>query len=136
MLNKSENQENYINILVQFVKFGIVGLSNTLISMGIYYIFVFINRKLYIIGNTVGFVVSVFNAYYWNNKYVFEKTDTGHMKPLIKTFVVYGTTFVISTALLFVMVSYLGISEYIAPAINLIITIPLNFVLNKVWAFK
>lgn len=136
MLNKSENQENYIKILVQFVKFGIVGLSNTLISMSIYYIFVFINRKLYIIGNTVGFVVSVFNAYYWNHKYVFNKTDIGHMKPLIKTFVAYGVTFMLSTGMLFVMVRYLGISEYIAPVINLIVTIPLNFVLNKVWAFK
>jgi putative flippase GtrA len=34
------------------------------------------------------------------------------------------------------MVNYLNISEFIAPILNLIITIPLNFLLNKFWAFR
>ena len=29
----------------------------------------------------------------------------------------------------------LGISQYLGPVINLLITIPLNFILNKLWAF-
>ncbi|MEG2931919.1 MAG: GtrA family protein [Ruthenibacterium sp.] len=31
---------------------------------------------------------------------------------------------------------YWGVSEWIAPVINLVITIPLNFILNKFWTFK
>ena len=120
----------------QFVKFGVVGFSNTVISLAIYYIFVLVNRELYIVGNTTGFVVSVLNAYYWNHKYVFQKPNKGHVKYLLRTFVGYGCTFGLSTFLLFIMVQYLGISQMVAPVINLMITVPLNFLINKFWTFK
>lgn len=122
-------------IIIQFIKFGMVGASNTLISLLIYYILIYFNIN-YVIASTVGFIVSVLNSYYWNNKYVFNKSDDGNLKSLIKTFVSYGATFVLSTILLIIMVDYLSISQILAPILNLVITIPLNFVLNKFWAFK
>ena len=88
----------------------------------------------YIIANIIGFVVSVLNAYYWNKKYVFKNSNTP--KKLLKVYISYGTTFFLSTFLLYLMVNVFCISEYISPIINLCITIPLNFVLNKLWAFK
>ncbi|MHB8132403.1 MAG: GtrA family protein, partial [Mobilitalea sp.] len=117
-------------------KFGLVGILNTSISLAIYYVFLFINPTLYVVGNTVGFVVSVLNSYYWNNKYVFKNSEQGHLKTILKTFMAYGGTFVLGTILLFVMVDIFEISKYLAPIINLIITIPLNFLINKFWAFK
>jgi len=129
-------KDAWIAIARQFIKFGIVGVSNTLISLAIYYIFVFISKDLYNVGYTVGFVVSVLNAYFWNNKFVFKKSQEGNTKPLIKTFISYGSTFLLGMVLLNVMVKHFGISEYIAPIINLLITIPINFLLNKFWAFK
>lgn len=126
-------------VAVQFIKFGIVGVSNTLISLAIYYIFVWISKDLYMWGNVVGWIVSVYNAFYWNNKYVFksEKQDwKSKLTRLAKNYLSYGSTFLLSTALLFVEVNYLQVSEWIAPIINLLITIPLNFLLNKFWAFR
>lgn len=131
-----KNEKNTGKSILQFIKFGIVGLSNTAISLLIYYIFIYLNPNWYLIGNAVGFFVSVLNAYYWNSKYVFIKEQKGHIKSLIKTFIVYGATFALGTALLFVMVNYLSISPVIAPLLNLILTIPLNFLLNKRWAMK
>ena len=64
MLNK--------NTIFQFIKFGIVGVSNTAISLAIYYIIYWINPKWYMIGNVAGWVISVANAFFWNNKYVFK----------------------------------------------------------------
>jgi len=132
---KKIDKEEFCNLIKQFIKFGIVGVSNTLISFLIYYVLIYFKIN-YVVANTIGFVVSVLNSYYWNNKFVFKKIAGGNLKPLIKTFVSYGTTFVISTVLLVIMVNYLNISELIAPILNLIITIPLNFLLNKFWAFK
>lgn len=120
----------------QFIKFGFIGVLNTAIYFAIYYLFIFLNKDLYIVGNTVGFVVSVLNSYYFNNKYVFEKKQEGNARPLIKMFICYGFTFLISTALLWIFVNKFNISEKIAPIINLCFTIPLNFLLNKFWAFK
>lgn len=129
--------DKMLKVLEQFMKFGLVGISNTIISMGIYYVFIYINRDLYLLGNTLGFIVSVLNSYYWNNKFVFKKDrKENHLKSLIKTYLSYGSTFILGTILLFVMVQILGISEVIAPIMNLIITIPINFILNKYWVFK
>ncbi|MEG1984738.1 MAG: GtrA family protein [Oscillospiraceae bacterium] len=131
-----QSREELWAFIKQFIKFGMVGLSNTAISLGVYYIFVCINKNLYMIGNFVGFVISVLSSFYWNNRFVFEKTQDGYLKPLLKTFISYGATFLLSSTLLFIMVNVLDISEMLAPILNLVITIPLNFILNKFWAFK
>lgn len=126
-----EQQKSFM----QFVKFCLVGVSNTAISLIVYYIFVLINKDLYILGNAVGFVVSVLNSYFWNSKFVFKKEDE-RVKTVVKTFVAYGTNLIIGTVLLYLFVDILHISEFIAPLLNLIITIPLNYILNKFWVMK
>ena len=133
------NREKFFAVMWQFIKFGIVGVSNTLISLAIYYIFVFISKDLYLWGQVVGWVVSVFNAFYWNNKYVFRSEKTGFrsvLNRLFKTYLTYGATFLLTTVLLYLEVDVWHMSEFIAPLINLLISIPLNFLLNKFWAFK
>lgn len=127
--------DNFMVTIKQFFKFGLVGVSNTLISLGTYYLLYFVGVN-YLVANAVGFVVSVLNSYYWNNKYVFKKTQDGHLKPLFKTFLSYGSTFLLSTVLLFALVQDVGISEVAAPIICIAITTPINFVINKLWAFK
>ena len=124
---------------MQFIQFGIVGLSNTFISYFSYLIFLKLGCY-YLIASVLSFVVSVTNSFYWNNKYVFKADAEGKrsfIKTYAKTFVAYSSTgLVLSNVLLFIWVQMLGISEMIAPLINLIITIPLNFIINKYWAFK
>ncbi len=134
-LFKKELTEEQWSAFMQFVKFCIVGLSNTAISLIVYYIFVLINPELYIIGNAVGFIVSVLNSYFWNSKVVFKKEDE-KAKTIVKTFVAYSTNLIIGSALLYLFVDVLNISEFVAPLLNLLITIPLNFILNKFWVMK
>ena len=123
-------------IIKQFVKFGIVGITNTIVSLVIYYMFIYINMRLYIAGSICGFIVGVLNSYYWNNRFVFKSDYRNHIKAIVKTFMSYGFTFLLSTILLIIMVEFLHVSEIFAPLFNLIITVPLNFLLNKFWAFK
>lgn len=122
------------NTLIQFVKFGIVGISNTLIGLGIYYLLLWLGAN-YLVCNALSWVVSVFNAFYWNNKYVF-KNKSFWLKALSKTYISYGFSFLISTVLLFIFVEWCGISKIVAPVLCLLVTIPLNFLLNKFWTFK
>lgn len=134
VLGKDLSEHTFEEIL-RFFKFCLVGVSNTAISLGVYYIFVFINKDFYLLGNAVGFVVSVLNSYFWNSKFVFKKTDEVS-KTIIKTFLAYGTNLLLGTGLLYLFVDLLNISEIIAPLINLIFTIPLNYLLNKFWVMK
>ena len=130
---------------LQFVKFGIVGVSNTLLS---YFINIGVLLVLapqhvswdYFAGNIISFILSVLWSFYWNNKYVFKQKDGQKRNlwmALLKTYVSYSVTGLVMTNILsFVWVDLLGISKFVAPMINLIISVPVNFILNKFWAFK
>lgn len=120
--------------IVQFIKFGIVGLSNTVIGLGSYYLFLYLGCH-YMIANILSWILSVFNAFYWNSKYVFKTTNTW-LKALLKTYVSYGISFIIGAILLYILVEIVNISDIIAPVLVLLITIPLNFILNKLWTFN
>ena len=123
----------------QFVKFGIVGLSNTLISYVIYVVLVHFSMY-YLAASLIGFLVSVINAYYWNDRYVFQMEDASKpawWKVFFKTFMSYaGTGLILNNLMLILWVDIIGINEMLGPILNLFITIPLNFLLNKYWAFK
>lgn len=123
--------------IIQFVKFGIVGLINNAVSCVVYLFLIWIGVH-YTPANIVGFTVGVFNSYYWNNKYVFnDKRGRAWWKTIIRTYLSYaGTGIVLSNILLYIWIENMGISELIAPFINLIITAPVNFVANKLWAYK
>lgn len=127
---------------LQFIKFCIVGLSNTLISYVIYSSLTFIGIY-YIVSNIIAFIISVLNSFYWNTRFVFNKPNCNpigkkyKIKMLIKTYISYaGTGLILSNILLYFMVDLWGLSPYIAPLFNLIITTPLNFLINKFWSFK
>ena len=126
-------------LILQFMRFGIVGASNTLISLGVYWLCFYVLHLNYQISNLIAHIISVTNAYYWNNRFVFKSGSAGmkeHFKSYARVFISYSFTYLIGAGLLFMWVEKLGVSEGIAPMLNLLITIPLNFLLNKFWVFR
>ncbi|MBR3469195.1 MAG: GtrA family protein [Lachnospiraceae bacterium] len=146
----------------QFIKFSIVGLSNTIISQAVYTILVYFKMH-YAPASFLGFFVSVINAYYWNQKFVFKKPEgglMGHLKTFSRTFTVYLGTYFLSLFLLFIWIDVIHISNWMTPLadlchrigfesfnekflgdtiaaiLNIFVTVPINFVMNKFWAFK
>lgn len=128
-------QHDWKFLTYQFIKFGFVGVSNAIVLLIVYYVLLYLYVH-YIIAYTIGFILSVLNAYFWNNQYVFKQARSTFWYKLFKCYVSYFTTFFISTILLYFWVDILGLSEKIAPVINICITTPINFVMNKLWAFK
>ena len=120
--------------VIQFIKFGIVGLSNTAIGLGTYYLFLWLGWH-YMVANVLSWIISVFNAFFWNSRYVF-KTRNKWLTALFRTDVSYGFSFVLGAVVLYILVEFCKISEVVAPVLVLVITIPLNFILNKFWTFR
>lgn len=134
----AESREERKALLLQFIKFGLVGVSNTLVSWACYYTILWINDDLYMVGSVVGTVVSIANAFFWNDKFVFKGNDNdwrSKLKRIGKTYVSYGGTSLLGIVLLWVEVNLFGLNKVLAPPINLIITIPLNYCINKFWTF-
>ena len=141
-------QKPSLSGLMQFIKFGIVGISNTLISYGVellcYYVvfssITFSQTAKIWLTTVVAFIISVTNSYYWNNRFVF-KTDLRlsvkeHMWRYLRTVVCYGVTGMIFAPLLKMWIASVNVPYWLVSMGTLIITIPLNFILNKFWAFK
>ena len=135
------------NGLVQFIKFGIVGLSNTVISYLLYVGALLIFQKKqwipsidYLVAQVIAFVLSVLWSFYWNNKYVFKQNEGQERNifaALLKTYVSYAFTgLFLNSVLSFIWVEVIGLSKLIAPIINLLVSVPINFLMNKFWAFK
>ncbi len=111
---------------------------NTILSYAI------TNIGFYIIGlhaqvcNILAFIITVFISFILNRKFVFKQEENKNFwKSLLKVYASYSITGLFLTAiLLFIEEQILGIPHYIATLMNLIITIPINFLLNKFWAFK
>ena len=121
---------------MQFIKFGLVGVLNTFVHLGVYFVAFEIIGLHYLIANTLGFLISVLNAYFWQRKFVFKTQEKGSFSQLIKVYSVYGCTFLLGSVTLFLMVELAGIHELLAPVINIAVTLPVNFLLNKFWAFR
>ena len=139
VLNK--NWEGFM----QFVKFGIIGLSNTVISYILNVTVLLILSPFsvswdFCAGNMVGFLLSVLWSFYWNNRFVFtmqEGQQRSVWKALLKTYLAYGFTgIILNNILSWLWITKFGISKFIAPVINLIVSVPLNFIINKLWAFR
>lgn len=142
---KKDLKENMLDSLTQFVMFGIVGVSNTVISYLINILVLVLLRPFglawdYVAGNIVAFLLSVLWSFYWNNRVVFVQGEGQHRnlwKALLKAYAAYGFTgIILNNILSWLWISTFHISKYIAPLINLIISVPLNFVINKLWTFK
>ncbi len=126
--------------LVQFLKFGMVGAINTVLSYiitnGCYYGF----RLHEQISNLISFLITVLISYLLNSRFVFRQQE-GNRQPwyreLAKVYASYALTeLVLMGVLLFIQERLLGIPHFIATFLNLCITVPLNFVLNKFWAYR
>ena len=118
----------------RFIKFAIVGFGNLFVSLVTYYLLVFFSIN-YQIANIGGFITGSLNGYIWNRIWVF-KNSKRDMVSIIKFYLTYMSTWLLSALLLYIWVEKMGISDKIAPVINVFITTPINYLLNKYWVFK
>ncbi|MBR2288595.1 MAG: GtrA family protein [Clostridia bacterium] len=148
--------------LVQFIKFGLVGVTSTLISYGVemlcYYVLfrdtdfsgaaTVLSRILPVsadqvrVGATtlIAFAISVTHSYLLNSHFTFaEQKQTGRggkIRAYLKTVASYALTGLLLAPAIKIWLVGIGIPFYVASLMSLVVTIPINFVLNKFWAFR
>jgi len=75
------------------------------------------------------------NGYIWNRVWVF-KNSKKNLSSIVKFYLSYLSTWLLSAILLYIWIEVFNISDKIAPIINVVITTPINYLLNKYWVFK
>lgn len=139
MMNRLKN-EDIKNLIIDFVKFGVVGVINTFTSYGIVNLCYYVLKLHLQLSNAIAFIISVLVSFSLNSIFVFKKkfkSKKNLINTLIKTYLSYSFTGLILTAILIhIECNIIGIPLYIASLLNLVITVPINFILNRFWAFK
>lgn len=132
-------RKNLTNVIPEkywsFTKFGLVGLSNTAISLIVYSAFVYFGVH-YQIANIAAFVLSSLNGFLLNRTWVFKAKNQSFLGQGLRYYIIYCSSLLISMALSYVWIEIFHIDKYIVPFLNLVVTIPYNYLFNKLWAFK
>lgn len=121
----------------ELTKYTLVGLGSTVIQYIIYSICYYVTAN-YFFANIMGFLVSVWNSYFWNRRFVFHSEDTTvWWRVLLKSYAVYFGTGVVATNLLsYLFIQKLGMSPYLSPILIVLILYPVNYLVNKRWAHR
>lgn len=123
----------------QVFKFGIVGVFNTVISYVVYVVLVYIGMH-YLAANVIAYFAGIINSFIWNSRYVFKAEEDPNRNPFkvfVKTLAANAFTgLVVNNVLLVLWVNVLNLSDYLGPILNVLVTFPINYILNKYWAYK
>ncbi|MGL5648391.1 MAG: GtrA family protein [Clostridium sp.] len=118
----------------KLIKFGFVGILNTVINMIVYNILLLCGLN-YIFANSIGYGIGMINSYIWNNIWVF-KTKSKSVHTIIKFIIVNLIVLGINNGLLYILVKEFDLNKTIAQVLVLVITTLINFVGSKLWTFK
>jgi putative flippase GtrA len=119
--------------ITQFLMFCVIGISNAAVQLGIYYLLLLFN-VYYLASNVIAFIFSVMNSYIWNKRFTFGERKTSKLT-IVKIYLSYGLTTLLSTGLLYLLVSIIGLNKYISPMINIAVITGINFMLQKYFVF-
>lgn len=125
---------NY-KLLMHFTKYSIVGILNAVLTITIYIVLLNVIRFNYLISFTLAWMIGVLFTYVVNFIYVFKPEEKlTFKKRLLKYFLVYLTSYIISAGLLSLLVDYFMFDPVISQFFVIPIIVAINFTGIKYWA--
>lgn len=124
-----------IPLLTQFLKYGIVGVSNTLLT---YVTFTFLAEVLgvyYLAASAIGFIVGAVNGFVLNSRWTF-KEHAGDLLTPVRWTIVQGCGLLADLGLLYLFVHDLDVDKLIGQAFAIGIVVVATFFVNRTWTFR
>jgi putative flippase GtrA len=90
----------------------------------------------HLVAATIAFAVAVTNNFFWNRHWTFDARDGHAGFQAARFFAVSVAAFLVSLAMLELLVGGLGVQKVLAQAIAIVTATPLNFIGNKLWSFS
>jgi putative flippase GtrA len=122
-------------IVRQFVKFGIVGVSNTLLSLAVYAVLLKGFGVWYLAASAIGFAVGTVNGFLWNRRWTF-RGHVGDALTPVRWFVVQGFGLLMNEGLVFVFVNDAGLDKLLGQGCATAIVVVFTFIANRAWTFR
>jgi putative flippase GtrA len=122
-------------LILQFVKFGIVGVSNTLISFAVYTLLLKAFGVWYVAASGIGFAVGAVNGFLWNRAWTF-RGHVGDALTPVRWFVVQSCGLLVNLGLVYLFVDGVGVGKLTGQAATIMIVTLLTFFANRAWTFR
>lgn len=119
----------------QFAKFGVVGVSNTLLSFAVYTILIKVFGVWYVAASAIGFAIGAVNGFLWNRAWTFRGHVGDSLTP-VRWFVVQGCGLLVNLGLVFAFVDGAGLDKLVGQAVTIAIVTVLTFFANRSWTFR
>jgi len=121
--------------LIQFIKFGIVGISNTLLTALTIWILLKLLHCSDYVSNLIGYIVGLLNSFIWNRKWTFE-SKTKVSATLFKFILTFAICYLLQLGNLYLLLHFTHIDSYICQLLSIVVYTIINFILNKNYTFK
>ena len=119
----------------QVIKFGLVGVANTLFT----FVLIFLLEKLmgfsYLIVNPISYLLPTISSFYLNKKWTF-KSEGEVKKEGVLFFAVIGAAWLVQYGLLYLVVEKFQIDALIAQVIGMVMFTGMNFLGQKFITFR
>lgn len=122
-------------VYVQFVKFGVVGVSNTVLTFAIYTLLLKVFGVWYLLASAIGFVVGATNGFLLNRRWTFAGHRGDSLTPLRWAFV-QTCGLGVNEGLLFVFVHEAKLDKLVAQALATVVVTVSTFFANRAWTFR
>lgn len=121
--------------LIRFIKFGMVGVLNTLVNWVIFFI---LNAfgMYYILANIIAYALGTIHSYLWNTLWVFKYKEKASTDTTIKFVILNVVGLGLNTGILYVLVDLCNLNKFIGLVITTGIVMIINYVVNKLWVFS
>jgi putative flippase GtrA len=142
-----------MEIVKQAIKYGIVGIGNTLLSLLIIWTMTKWMGCSEALSNFTGYIIGLINSYFWNKQWTFQ-SKSNWKKSAIRFFGVFAVCYLLQLLLLLVMNKFCPenppLYHFFRPALQpfhvdslfyiqmlaMAFYTVLNFVINKFYTFK
>jgi putative flippase GtrA len=122
-------------LIVQFAKFGLVGVSNTLITLLVYTLLVKAFGVWYVAASALGFALGAVNGFLWNRAWTF-RGHVGDALTPVRWFIVQGCGLLVNSGLVFVLVDGAGMGKLPGQAVTTALVTVCTFIANRSWTFR
>jgi putative flippase GtrA len=122
-------------MLIQFVKFGLVGVSNTALTFIVYTLLLKVFGVQYLVASALGFIVGAVNGFLWNRRWTF-RDHVGDALTPVRWGVVQTCGLGLDEVLLFGLVHGAGADKLVAQAIATVFVTVTTFFANRAWTFR
>jgi putative flippase GtrA len=122
-------------VLVQFVKFGIVGISNTLLTFVVYTILLKVFGVWYLAASAIGFIVGATNGFLLNRRWTFREHVGDALTP-VRWGIVQTSGLALNEGLLLLFVTVAHLDKLLAQACATVFVTVSTFFANRSWTFR